>query len=93
MILNGNSESHGAKRKLELAAPFSQPVTLNELCAAEKLNTGDEEVEADCEPVPVLNPEDVSKTFSEINGDVCEAEAPNCSAINASSVSLPNSFV
>ena len=65
MILNGNSESHGAKRKLELAAPSSKSVTLNELCAAEKLNTRDEEVEADYEPVPVLNPEDVSKTFSE----------------------------
>ena len=92
MILIGNSELHGAKRNLELAAPSSQPVTLNELCDAEKLKTRDEEVEADYEPVPVLNPEDVFRTGSDINGEVCEAEALNCSAINASSVSLSNSF-
>ena len=80
VLMSGNMSSQRAKRKLQMP-PDSQ----------ELRNTGlmphhnDAEVDdAGHEPIEVLNPEDVSKTFSDIREASIGQDEPNCSSINTS---------
>ena len=80
--MSGNTRSQRAKRKLQML-PDSQELRKTGLMT----NQNDAEVEdAGHEPIEVLNPEDVSKTFSAIREAGFGQDEPNCSAINTSQV-------
>ena len=85
ILINNNVSSQGAKRKLIMGS--SSEITTGE--RTEKLDqTVVEDNEADSHPddIPVLNPEEVSKTLSQIQDENVEPAGPNCSAINGDQV-------
>ena len=82
VLMSGNMSSQRAKRKLQMP-PDSQELRNSELMP----HQNDAEVEdAGLEPIEVLNPEDVSKTFSDIREASFGQDEPNCSAINTSQI-------
>ena len=82
VLISGNVSSQRAKRKLQMPSD-SQELRNTGLVP----NQNDAEVEgAGHEPIEVLNPEDVSKTFSDIREASFGQDEPNCSAINTSQV-------
>ena len=83
VLLNENA-SQGTKRKLEmLPASQSKP---HEVLVQPGTTEGDAENDQ-YDGIAVLDPEDVSKTFSEIHVEALEnAAEPDCSAIESSQV-------
>ena len=84
IFLQENIHSQSAKRKLDLLKVSSENWKSVENFA-EELNVshvGNNEYEG----IEVLDPEEVSKTFSEIKDEYCDPEEPNCSAIGGSLV-------
>ena len=84
ILLQENSQSQSAKRKLELPQVSSENCKGVENFAEELKVSHAENIEH--EAIAVLDPEDVSKTFSEIRHENCDPEEPNCSAICGSQV-------
>ena len=82
VLMSGNRSSQRAKRKLQMP-PDSQELRNTGLMP----NQNDAEVvDAGHEPIEVLNPEDVSKAFSDIREASFGQDEPNCSAINTNQV-------
>ena len=80
--MSGNMSSQRARRKLQMPSD-SQELRNTGLVP----NKNDAEVEdAGHEPIEVLNPEDVSKNFSDIREASFVQDEPNCSAIKTSQV-------
>ena len=83
MLLSNNLGSQGAKRKLQLPSN-SQEANREEVLSQNKYDP--ENVPSQHEPIEVLNPEDVSKTFSDLQESRFGQEEPNCSAIDGNEV-------
>ena len=83
ILLQESSQS--AKRKLELPQVSSENCIKSVENSAEELHVSHAE-NIEQEAIAVLDPEDVSKTFSEIRDENCDPEEPNCSAIGGSQV-------
>ena len=87
ILLKENYGSQGAKRKLALQAS-SQCSNKEVQKIANEILAFEDEISSAPQPITLLNPEDVSKTFSEIQEEAIEPDEPNCSAIGANQVSF-----
>ena len=91
MLLNGNQGSQNAKRKLEVLQPASQASGKEvQICEQEQYEVNDDAIDQQ-QAMTVLDPEDVSKTISEIQEQNFEEE-PNCSAIVSSQVNKSKNY-
>ena len=82
VLMSGKMSSQQAKRKLQMP-PDSQELRNTGLMPNQKEA---EVADAGHEPIEVLNPEDVSKTFSDIREASFGQDETNCSAVNTSQV-------
>ena len=82
VLMSGNMSFQRAKRKLQ--APSDSQEFRNTGLMPNQNNA--EVEEAGHEPIEVLNPEDVSKTFSDVREASFGQDEPNCSAIITSHV-------
>ena len=85
ILLSENYGSQGAKRKLALQAS-SQCSNKEVHKIVDELPAVEGQISSAPQPITVLTPEDVSKTFNEIQEEAIEPEEPNCSAIGANQV-------